>query len=142
MTLKSVLQNAARIPKIHARHQPQVRIAIIRMQALGTAQAVDHAQMAILVEAITTANPQEPVLIIVVIQRNAVLNAVRQTNTNALHHRPLRIVNTRMLMNGLALVVPPAHLDIIAQAGNAKRIMLLILLLESYAAYVTAVSQL
>ena len=134
MTLKSVLQNAVRIPKILARLQPQVRIAIIRMQVPGTAHHQDPAHKDIVVEAITTANLQEPVLIIVVIQRNVLQNAASQTNTCALHLQPLQIVNISLLLIGLALVVPPVHPDIIAQAGNAKRIMLLILLPESYAA--------
>ena len=142
MIQKSVLQNAARIPKIHAQHQPQVQIVITRMQVHGTVHQADPAQVDILVEAITTANLQELVLIIVVIQRNVLQNAASQTNTNAPHLPPLRIVNIRVQQNGHALVAHPAHPDIIAQAGNAKRTMLLILLLESYAAYVTAVSQL
>ena len=140
MTQISVLQNAARIPKIHALLQQLARIVIIRMQVHGIALPVDHAHQAILVEAITTAKPQELVLIIVVIQRNVLQNAASRTNTNAPHQKLLRIVNIRLLQNGHALLALPAHLDIIAQAGNAKRTMLLILLLESYAAYVTAVS--
>lgn len=113
------------------------------MQVHGTVgHQLDPAQVAILVQALPTANPQELVLIIVVIQRNVLQNAASRTNTNAPHQKLLRIVNIRLLQNGHALLAPPAHLDIIAQAGNAKRTMLLILLLESYAAYVTAVSQL
>ena len=65
------------------------------------------------------------VLLTVVILRNVIQNAADPINMNVPPQKPHLTANIKMLNNGPVLVVLNAHLDITAQAGNVRKIMLL-----------------